>query len=83
MENDIYQNTLNRQDTNRNQIMLSEYKATSDCDKFMEGFAQLCKLCHVSDVYATKLGLIQLIFKDGTKVGMKPLLDSAGIYLNW
>lgn len=70
-------------ENNANQIKLSEYKATSDCDKFMEGFAQLCKLCHVSDVYATRFGLVQIIFRDGTIVGMKPLLDSAGIHLNW
>lgn len=60
-------------------INIPSARPTCDCEKFAAGFSQLCKICHLADVRATRIGVQSIIFKDGSEIGMFALFKEAGI----
>lgn len=60
---------------------LPKYRETSDCEKFIYGFKELCEQTHMDCVTTCQLGLQRFKFADGSYIGIKPLLEEIGIYI--
>lgn len=91
MDKEVLNEALNRANmaatNSRRGIILPEYRKLSDIEKFMYGFAQLCKECNVDTVKYTAWStseqrIIPIITaiqcSDGSQVGMVPLLNNCG-----
>lgn len=95
MDTNVLYQALNRANigatSSRKGIILPEYRKLSDGEKFMYGFAQLCKECNVDTVkytaWSTSERVIPIITalqcSDGSQVGMVPLLNNCGFNIKF
>ena len=54
----------------------------SDCEKFIDGFHQLCQNCNMHNIDVSTLLSLQIItklnFDDGTSIGIQKLFEEIG-----
>ena len=78
---------MTEKQNNKNMFDLPEYRKTSDMEKFIYGFKQLCEQCHIDNVkyytYTISKYNIPIIssfnFSDGTGIGIVALLEKCGL----
>ena len=77
------QNNVNESKNNSSLFNLPEYRKTSDMEKFLYGFKELCKQCNMHTIaYSTfynKLPFIKTLeFGDGSSIGIVRLFNECG-----